>query len=86
MVDTCEVYFSFEPTNKAFFYGGETVTVVIEFEKPLSCSTVPLNCVKDKKVTVLIDKRIVKRNVIIIDSKVDSLIVSGLKKGDKVML
>jgi len=81
-----EVYYSLEPTYSEDLYSGQIVITEIEFEKPLSCCTVPLNSVKDKKVTVLVGNKIVKRNIILIDFKSDSLIVSGLKNGDKIVM
>jgi len=82
---TVDVYFSLNTIKKAYFYSGQIVTTEIEFENPLSCCTVPKNCVKNEKITVFDDNKIVKRKIVIIDSKSDSLLVSGLKNGDKVV-
>ena len=82
---TVDVYFSLNTIKKAYFYSGQIVTTEIEFENPLSCCIVPKNCVKNEKITVFDDNKIVKRKIVIIDSKSDSLLVYGLKNGDKVV-
>ena len=82
---TVDVYFSLNTIKKAYFYSGQIVTTEIEFKNPLSCCIVPKNCVKNEKITVFDDNKIVKRKIVIIDSKSDSLLVSGLKNGDKVV-
>ena len=82
---TVDVFFTFNPMKKAYFYNGQIITAEIEFKNPLACCTVPKNCIKNKKITVLDDNKIVKRKILIIDSKSDSLLVSGLKNGDKIV-
>ena len=82
---TVDVYFSFNTIKKAYFYSGQIVTTEIEFKNPLSCCIVPKNCVKNEKITVFDDNKIIKRKIVIIDSKSDSLLVSGLKNGDKII-
>jgi multidrug efflux pump subunit AcrA (membrane-fusion protein) len=83
---SADVYYSIKSTDKALIYNGMYLNAIIDKKITKSTMTLPRNAVKDSQVGTLIKNKIVMRQVLVIGSKPDSVYVTGLKSGEKVLL
>lgn len=81
-----DVYYSIQASNKETIFNGQFVNVEINQTATQESFIIPRNAVKDNKVHVIENKKLVQRQIIVVGSKPDSVYVSGLKNGDEVVL
>lgn len=81
-----DVYYSIQAENGEKLFAGQFVNVLINQSSTQRSFTVPTMAVRDNEVFVLNGKQVNKRAVMVIGSKPDSLFVSGLNDGEKVVL
>lgn len=81
-----DVFYSIKAVNGEQLFGGQFVTVEIDHYYVQSSFTIPKIAVNNNKVCVLVGAKLEKRSITIVSTKTDSLFVSGLKNGEKVVL
>ena len=83
---SADVYYSINSEDKSLVYNGMYLNAVIDKKVTKSTMTLPRNAVKDSQVGTLVKNKIVMKQVMVIGSKPDSVYVTGLKKGEMVLL
>ena len=81
-----DVYYSIKPVNNKQIYHGIFVNVTINQEAIKETMSLPRTAVKNKKVIVLEGSKLVAHEIEIAGSRPDTLFVTGLKNGQKVVL
>lgn len=84
---SADVYYSVSPLKDENIYNGMYVNVSIlnkKYEK--KTMTLPVSAVKNNKVNILDGDKVKQQQVLIISSIPDSVFVTGLKDGQKVLL
>jgi len=81
-----DVYYSISPSNGESIFSGQFVNVEINQSNKLMSFTVPRMAVIENTISVLSGTKIIQKTITIVGSKPDSLFVSGLNNGDKVVL
>jgi membrane fusion protein (multidrug efflux system) len=81
-----DVYYSVKALVGEKIYNGMFLNVSIEREAPKNTVTIPRTCMKNGKVMVLEKNRLVPVDVLVVNSKPDSLFVTGLKDGQALVL
>lgn len=83
---SADVYYSVKAIKGEQVYNGMHLNVSIETESAKNTVTIPLTCYHDGKVMVLEEEKLVPVNVLKVDSKPDSLLVTGLTDGQMLVL
>lgn len=81
-----DVYYSIRPIKNELIYNGQFVNVAIKQSAMLESFAVPRLAVKGNKVKILVNDKLEERDVIVVGNKPDSLFISGLYNGDKIIL
>lgn len=81
-----DAYFDIRPKQNATLYSGMYVNAVIHQKAKKASMTIPRMAVTDGKVGILKDGKIEQRSILVIGSKPDSVMVTGLVNGEKVVL
>jgi hypothetical protein len=81
-----DVYYSIRSSSAENVYNGQYVNVEINQQASQESFAIPRNAVKGNKVNVLVDNKLVQREIIVVGAKPDSLYISGLNDGDEVVL
>lgn len=81
-----DVYYAIRPVKNEIVYNGQFVNVSIKQSAQLESFTVPRLAVKNNKVSVLNGNDLIEKEIVIVGNKPDSLFISGLNDGDKVVL
>lgn len=81
-----DVYYSIKPQNNQKIYSGLFLNVSINQSAIKKSITVPRMAVTDGKVNVLKNEQVVSRQIQVVGNKPDSLYISGLEDGEKVIL
>jgi len=81
-----DVYYSIKASNGEQLFSGQFVTVEINQSNSISSFTIPRMALNEETVTILNGSKLEFRSVSIVGSKPDSLFVTGLKDGEKVVL
>lgn len=81
-----DVFYSIKAEKDAMIYNGMFVTATIDQMASSSSMAVPRMAVKDNKVQLLKDNQLIVKEIEIVNSKPDTVFVTGLKNGDKVVL
>ena len=83
---SADVYYSIRPVDGHKIYNGEFVTVSINKTAEIASMAVPTVAVKDNHVLLLENNKLVEKQINVVSDKPDTLYISGLKDGDKVVL
>lgn len=83
---SADVYYSIKALDGEKIYNGMYVNVSINQKEDRATMTIPSSAVKDNKVQVLEGGKIKTRDVLIISNIPDSVYVTGLQDGEKVLL
>lgn len=83
---SADVYYSIQPTSGSQVFNGMFLTASIVGEKEKTTMTLPRAAVVNGKVTILNGEKLIRRSVLEAGSKPDSLFVTGLVNGEKVLL
>lgn len=81
-----DVYYSIQKTSDEAIYNGMFLTVEIKRKSEVSSFTIPRMAMEEEKVQVLEKGKIIEREVQIVGRKPDSLFVTGLENGEKILL
>ena len=81
-----DVYYSIQPLNNAILYNGQFVNAEINKEIESMSFVLPRNAVKENKVNVLVEGKLVSKEINVLSTKTDSIVVSGLTNGEEVLL
>ena len=81
-----DVYYSLTPLNGARLYNGMFLNAVIERQVTTNVMTLPITAVKDGKVQQLEGDKLVTTPITVLESKPDSVFVSGLTNGKLIVL
>ena len=81
-----DVYYNISTLKDSKVYGGQYLNVGIDQESISSSMTVPRMCVTNGMVTILKDSTVHFQKISIVGSKPDSLYISGVKNGAKIVL
>ncbi len=81
-----DVYYSISPVNNAMVYHGQYLNAAINQSASQECFPVPRAAVKDNKVQVLANNKLLQRDINIVGSKPDTVFVVGLRNGEEVLL
>lgn len=81
-----DVYYSIKATNNELIYNGQFVNVSIAQSATQESFAIPRTSVKGNKVNVLVNDKLVARQIVVVGNKPDTLFVSGLTDGDLVVL
>lgn len=81
-----DVYYSIKSLSQDKIYNGQYVNVEINQQASQESYAIPRNAAKGNKVNVLVDKKLVQREIIVVGMKPDSLYISGLNDGEEVVL
>ena len=80
------MYYSLTPLNGARLYNGMFLNAVIERQVTTNVMTLPITAVKDGKVQQLEGDKLVTTPITVLESKPDSVFVSGLTNGKLIVL
>lgn len=83
---SADVYYSIKPEKGVKIYNGLYVNVSINREVTRKSFTLPRAAVKTNKVQILDGEKIISQQIYIVGNKPDSVFVTGLNDGDKVIL
>jgi hypothetical protein len=81
-----DVYYSTSAINGEMIYNGQFVNVAIDQTAMQESFTIPRAAVKNNKVNLLLNDKLVSRQILVVGNKPDSLFVSGLNNGEMVVL
>ncbi len=81
-----DVYYDVRPNSGQKIYSGLFLNVAINQKAMKSSITLPRMAVTGNKVNILVDGKIVSRDIQIVGNKPDSLYISGLENGSHVIL
>jgi multidrug efflux pump subunit AcrA (membrane-fusion protein) len=81
-----DVYYNIRPVSNQKIYSGLFLNAAINQSVTKESITVPRMAVDDSKINILIDGKVVQRSIQIVGNKPDSLYVSGLENGERVIL
>lgn len=81
-----DVYYSIQNKSGESLFAGQYVNVVIDKSTTQNSFTVPTMAVKDNVVHLLSGNQVQNRTVQVVGSKPDSLYVTGLRDGEKLIL
>ncbi|OFZ50529.1 MAG: hypothetical protein A3D92_23240 [Bacteroidetes bacterium RIFCSPHIGHO2_02_FULL_44_7] len=83
---SADVYYSISPVNKEQIYNGMHLNVSINQQSERETMTLPNAAVKNGKVYVLENGKLQSQGVLIVSKIPDSVYVTGLKNGQRVLL
>ncbi|MCH2223437.1 MAG: efflux RND transporter periplasmic adaptor subunit [Crocinitomicaceae bacterium] len=83
---SADVYYSVKAIKGEKIYNGMFLNVTIEGKVVKECASLPRTAIKDNKVFILKDKKLISIPITTISSKPDSVYVTGLKDGMNVVL
>lgn len=83
---SADVYYSITPSKDAMIYNGMFVNARINQQAEIESMAIPRLAVKEGKVNILKGNKLIEVPIIIESSKPDTVFVSGLMDGDKVVL
>lgn len=83
---SADVYYSVHPLNNEKIYHGVFVNVKIDREANKETMTLPRVAVKNNRVNLLVKDKLIEQEVLIVGSKPDTVFVTGLTNGDKVLI
>ena len=81
-----DVYYSIKALNEALIYNGQFVNVAIDQSARQESFAVPRTAVKDNAVHLLVNEKLVSREITVIGTKPDTLFVIGLNNGEQLVL
>jgi membrane fusion protein (multidrug efflux system) len=81
-----DVYYSIRPIGNQKIYSGLFLNVAINQKAISESITIPRMAITDGKVNLLKNGKIVSREIQVVGNKPDSLYISGLEDGEKVIL
>lgn len=81
-----DVFYSVSPIKGEPVYYGQFVNVVIDQMAEQESFAIPRAAVKDNKVNILINDKLFTKQISVVDTKLDTLFVAGLKNSDLVVL
>jgi multidrug efflux pump subunit AcrA (membrane-fusion protein) len=81
-----DVYYSLTAKNADKIYNGMFLTVEIKQKSTERSFTIPRMAMEEDNVQVLKDGKLIERPVSVIGSKPDSLFITGLQNGEKLIL
>lgn len=83
---SADVYYNLSPRKSETIYHGLFVNVTINKEAKQLTTSLPRTALKDNKVAILENNKIIYSNVSIVGSKPDTVFVTGLKNKQEVLL
>lgn len=83
---SADVYYSINPLEGEKIYHGLFVSVSIDRKEEQASMALPRTAVKDDKVNVLVGSKIEPKNIKIVGAVPDTVFVTGLTNGQKVLL
>jgi len=83
---SANVYYSIKPFNGERIYNGMYLNVSIEKEAPKNAITIPRAAMQNNSVMILSDSILHRKNITIVGFKSDSVYITGLTDGQKVVL
>jgi RND family efflux transporter MFP subunit len=81
-----DVYYSVSAIGDALIYNGQFVNVAIDQKASQESMAIPRAAVKGNRVYILENEQLLSREIIVVGNKPDTLFVSGLRNGEKVVL
>lgn len=81
-----DVFYSIKAEKEAMIYNGMFVNATIDQMATVSSMAVPRMAVKDNSIQVLKDNQLVVKEIEIVNSKPDTVFVTGLNNGENVVL
>lgn len=81
-----DVYFSIKPINGETLYNGTYVNVSVNEKVDKETMIVPRLALKDQKIQLLEGGKLIEKDILVVGSKPDSVYVTGLNNGSKVVL
>lgn len=83
---SADVFYSIQPKAGAQVYNGQFLTITIPVEETKDLMAIPRAAMKKDQVMILVGDKLVAKSVRQEGTKGDSLFVSGLTNGDKLVL
>ncbi len=83
---SADVYYSIQPVKGEQIYNGMYVNVAINQKEDRETMTIPSAALKNGKVQVLKDGKIVNQQVLVVSKIPDSVYVTGLNNGQRILL
>lgn len=81
-----DVYFSIQPVDGKPIYNGTYVNVSVNEKVEKETMIIPRLAVRENKVNILEGDHLIEKDILIVGSKPDSVYVTGLNNGQKVLL
>lgn len=81
-----DVYYSIRSIEGESVYNGQFVNVAIDQSARQESFAVPRTAVKDNSVHLLLNEKLINREITVIGSKPDTLFVVGLNNGEQIVL
>src|SRR5690606_38643837 len=81
-----DVFYSIKPSGKVMIYNGMFLNASISQKVTFESMAIPRMAVKDNKINVLQDGKLISREIEIMTTKPDTVFVTGLKNGESVVL
>lgn len=83
---SADVYYSIQPVKASEIYNGMFLNASIKQRANLASMAIPTVALKDGKVLILKDEKLIERSVENVSSKPDTVFVTGLKDGEILVL
>lgn len=83
---SADIYYSVKPVNNATVYNGMYLNVSIGVETRKNVMILPRTAVKDGKVMVFGNEKLISKEITIVGDKPDSVYVEGLQNGQLIVL
>lgn len=81
-----DVFYSIKPSGNVMIYNGMFLNASISQKVTFESMAIPRMAVKDNKINVLQDGKLISREIEIMNTKPDTVFVTGLKNGESVVL